>query len=55
MFVVLYDFADMPRQSQTFLRQRTLYMPVISNDASPQEVQRQRALPSYLRYIVHLR
>ncbi len=55
MFVVLYDFADMPRHSQTFLRQRTLYMPVVASEASVQELQRQRSLPSYLRYIVHLR
>ncbi|KAJ8869069.1 hypothetical protein PR048_030630 [Dryococelus australis] len=27
MFVVMYDLSDMPVNSQTFLRQRTLYMP----------------------------
>jgi len=27
MFVVMYDLSDMPPNSQTFLRQRTLYMP----------------------------
>ncbi|KER30244.1 hypothetical protein T265_03299 [Opisthorchis viverrini] len=28
MFVIGYDFEDMPRNSQTFLRQRTVYMPI---------------------------
>ncbi|XP_061170440.1 atos homolog protein A-like [Saccostrea echinata] len=45
MFVVLYDLSDMPPQSQTFLRQRTVYMPVEDNSSQP----------SYLRYLIHLR
>ncbi|KAL5019548.1 hypothetical protein ScPMuIL_002440 [Solemya velum] len=45
MFVVMYDLNDMPVNSQTFLRQRTLYMPVDSNTSQP----------SYLRYLIHLR
>jgi hypothetical protein len=31
MFVVVYDLSDMPPNSQTFLRQRTLYMPSGNN------------------------
>nr|CAD7264918.1 unnamed protein product [Timema shepardi] len=51
MFVVMYDLTDMPANSQTFLRQRTLYMPAfISNTASlPDNAQK------WLRYLVHLR
>merc|ERR1712183_779855 len=47
MFVVMYDLADMPPNSQTFLRQRTLYMPCEGvNDTN---------LQKWLRYLVHLR
>nr|CAD7591531.1 unnamed protein product [Timema genevievae] len=51
MFVVMYDLTDMPASSQTFLRQRTLYMPAfISNTASlPDNAQK------WLRYLIHLR
>ncbi|XP_018644808.1 unnamed protein product [Schistosoma mansoni] len=28
MFVIVYDLADMPPNCQTFLRQRTVYMPI---------------------------
>lgn len=45
MFVVMYDLQDMPSNAQTFMRQRTMYMPA---DAESQE-------PSYLRYLIHLR
>ncbi|KAJ8311376.1 hypothetical protein KUTeg_010731 [Tegillarca granosa] len=45
MFVVMYDLSDMPPNCQTFLRQRTVYMPVDPNSCEP----------SYLRYLVHLR
>nr|CAD7411037.1 unnamed protein product [Timema cristinae] len=50
MFVVMYDLTDMPASSQTFLRQRTLYMPAfISNTASlPDNAQK------WLRYLIHL-
>merc|ERR1711994_1216202 len=48
MFVVMYDLADMPPNSQTFLRQRTLYMPSDKTDSDP-EVQK------WLRYLIHLR
>ena len=49
MFVVMYDLSDMPPNCQTFLRQRTLYMPV---KGSPSDVQ---DAPVYLRYLIHLR
>lgn len=45
MFVVMYDLQDMPSNAQTFMRQRTMYMPA---NAESQE-------PSYLRYLIHLR
>jgi len=48
MFVVMYDLADMPSNSQTFLRQRTLYMPSDKTDSDP-EAQK------WLRYLIHLR
>lgn len=46
MFVVMYDLSDMPPKCQTFLRQRTVYMPV-SGDTQDE--------PAYLRYLIHLR
>ncbi|XP_067003329.2 atos homolog protein A isoform X2 [Anabrus simplex] len=51
MFVVMYDLTDMPANSQTFLRQRTLYMPAnpSSSDGQPDNPQK------YLRYLIHLR
>ena len=49
MFVVVYDLSDMPPNCQTFLRQRSLYMPASKNQ---EEVKDQ---PSYLRYLIHLR
>ena len=50
MFVVMYDLTDMPANSQTFLRQRTLYMPSDSSadDNNPDTQQ-------WLRYLIHLR
>ncbi|CAL1297104.1 unnamed protein product [Larinioides sclopetarius] len=48
MFVVRYDLSDMPINCQTFLRQRTLYMP---SDASESEPDAQK----WLRYLIHLR
>lgn len=47
MFVVMYDLSDMPGSHQTFLRQRTLYVPSGNPDDSK--------LKSYLRYLIHLR
>jgi len=48
MFVVVYDLSDMPPNSQTFLRQRTLYMP--SDGRGESDAERR-----WLRYLVHLR
>ena len=48
MFVVMYDLSDMPPNSQTFLRQRTLYMPSDSSDNDPDA-------QKWLRYLIHLR
>ena len=45
MFVVMYDLEDMPPNSQTVIRQRTVYVPVDPNSD----------LPCYLRYLIHLR
>ncbi|XP_040563298.1 atos homolog protein A [Lepeophtheirus salmonis] len=50
MFVVMYNLSDMPSNSQTFLRQRTLYMPsdlpIDATDSEPHK---------WLRYVIHLR
>jgi hypothetical protein len=48
MFVVMYDLTDMPPNSQTFLRQRTLYMPA---DAAESDTESRK----WLRYLIHLR
>ncbi|XP_059078940.1 atos homolog protein A-like isoform X2 [Tigriopus californicus] len=50
MFVVMYDLSDMPPNSQTFLRQRTLYMP---SDCSAKDYESDSQ--KWLRYLVHLR
>lgn len=34
MFVVMYDLSDMPPGHRTFLRQRTMYVPLVSNSNS---------------------
>ena len=47
MFVVMYDLSDMPGNHQTFLRQRTVYVP----SGNPNDSK----LKSYLRYLIHLR
>lgn len=47
MFVVAYDLSDMPPNSQTFLRQRTLYLPTGAASGTQQ--------PQHLRYLIHLR
>jgi hypothetical protein len=49
MFVVKYDLSDMPAHSQTFVRQRTFFMP---QHASLTDA---RANKSWLRYLIHLR
>ncbi|CAG0917090.1 unnamed protein product [Notodromas monacha] len=48
MFVIVYDLSQMPPNCRTFLRQRTLYMPV---GASDQHTDAQK----WLRYLIHLR
>ncbi len=54
MFVVMYDLSDMPPNSQTFLRQRTLYMP---SDLSEADVSGGAGdkMQQWLRYLIHLR
>ncbi|KAJ8955886.1 hypothetical protein NQ318_005434 [Aromia moschata] len=49
MFVIMYDLSDMPPNSQTFIRQRTLYMPAKCQDANLEWG------PKWLRYLIHLR
>ncbi|XP_060522005.1 atos homolog protein A [Cylas formicarius] len=49
MFVVMYDLSDMPPNSQTFIRQRTLFMPTGSGGHTPAWE------PKWLRYLIHLR
>ena len=53
MFVVMYDLTDMPPNSHTFLRQRTLYMPTGTEvlDDLPDSEMTQK----WLRYLIHLR
>ncbi|KAG8225558.1 hypothetical protein J437_LFUL002075 [Ladona fulva] len=53
MFVVLYDLSDMPALSQTFLRQRTLYVPASSSEdySRPGNPEAHK----WLRYLIHLR
>ncbi|XP_017784073.1 PREDICTED: protein FAM214A isoform X2 [Nicrophorus vespilloides] len=49
MFVIMYNLADMPPNSQTFIRQRTLYMPTNCHDKELEWG------PKWLRYLIHLR
>ena len=49
MFVVVYDMSNMPADCQTFLRQRTLYMPI---EGSASDIP---GAPIFLRYLIHLR
>ena len=53
MFVVMYDLSDMPANSQTFLRQRTMYMPTGKNGKG--EKVTKDHLETFLRYLIHLR
>lgn len=48
MFVVRYNLSDMPPNSRTFLRQRTLFMP---SDATEHHADNRK----WLRYLIHLR
>ncbi|XP_044264670.1 protein FAM214A [Tribolium madens] len=49
MFVIMYDLSDMPPNSQTFIRQRTLYMPTNYKEENAEWG------PKWLRYLIHLR
>ena len=53
MFVVMYDLSDMPPNSQTFLRQRTLYVP--SSVEAGVNSEERADLQKWLRYLIHLR
>jgi len=64
MFVVMYDLNDMPPNSQTFIRQRTFYMPTSDSNnlnagATTESNNDGRfpvgASPKWLRYLIHLR
>lgn len=48
MFVVRYDLSDMPPNCQTFIRQRTLFMPTDGSETDPEASR-------WLRYLIHLR
>ena len=70
MFVVTYDLMDMPARSQTFIRQKTVYAPceeqttpttpkcnqlLLERQDSSEGGKKERKLPTYLRYLIHLR
>lgn len=67
MFVVIYDLSDMPASHRTFLRQRTMYVPLKSSSSSisssldsvaqsnTSDDNKFNELKSYLRYLIHLR
>lgn len=67
MFVVQYDLSDMPPNSTTFLRQRTLYMPLedkenleggkaaLAAGAGMSAGMDEAAAHKWLRYLIHLR
>ena len=48
MFVIMYDLSDMPADSQTFVRQRILDMPLGESDSHPDA-------QKWLRYLINLR
>jgi len=48
MFVVQFNLETMPSNSQTFLRQRTYFMPLGESDSHPNA-------QKWLRYLIHLR
>jgi hypothetical protein len=68
MFVVMYDLSDMPANHRTFIRQRTMYVPVISSTNPTTSItstisstnlttitQEDQNMKSFLRYLIHLR
>ncbi|ODN02189.1 hypothetical protein Ocin01_04490 [Orchesella cincta] len=48
MFVINYDLSSMPANSQTFIRQKILFMPLGKSDRDPNA-------RKWLRYLIHLR
>lgn len=48
MFVINYDLSSMPANSQTFIRQKILFMPLGKSDRDP-------SARKWLRYLIHLR
>lgn len=59
MFVVVYNLTDMPANSHTFLRQRTLYVPTSQKESVGLKESGvpfdQEDYYKYLRYLIHLR
>lgn len=49
MFVLPYDLSDMPPSSQTFIRQRTYYMPTGDENDPPD------LIPKWLRFVINIR
>jgi hypothetical protein len=54
MFVVQFNLENMPNNSQTFLRQRTYFMPLGESDPNNGGRQHPNA-QKWLRYLIHLR
>lgn len=48
VFIVPYNLSDMPPNSQTFLRQRTLFIPMNS-------AEKEMHSSKWLRYLIHLK
>lgn len=48
MFVINYDLSGMPASSETFIRQKILFMPLGKSDRDPNA-------RKWLRYLIHLR
>ncbi len=51
MFIVMYDLSDMPPGHRTFLRQRTMYVPLKNSEDKEDQIEHK----SFLRYLIHLR
>ncbi|XP_044739832.1 protein FAM214A [Chrysoperla carnea] len=56
MFVISYDLSDMPANSQTFIRQRTLYLPQNCPELQRPDLEySDKWGQKYLRFLIHLR
>lgn len=55
MFVVAYDFREMPPMSTTFIRQRSLMVESGSAGSSGQGATGSKDQMRLLRYVIHLR